>query len=837
MVGVCGAAFLLILGPASLEARVEDPRLVLIKLDGLPALVLEAAIEPEGPASERLPHPDLFREAHRYSRSVQGRDILLPNLETYFFRQGARPQTLFTTTLPVSSPSWAVIDTGQPSIVKNNYYFNRSSGELHFYLDQFRESRDTLARGAGKTTALWQLDLLGVPLMLDAFPPERTFTSIQTLYRRRPGDQLSHLGAQVITAGEAPKNPVRVARRHLSHTVYHPGFPGITEDSLAELTVQKILEKGPDGEDVYDVLSVIFPLMDHEFHVDADYRNILSSLVVLDNWIGRILDAVLESGRRDRTLVALVSDHGLDFDPVRVSYSFPITRWLRNPLFGNHTTLVAQAEDYHHALTVPIQGIDFARVYESEASPYGPRVPFGEKGYYTAFTANNGNPRFDAFLRNSDLNRLHLLFLEVLRVRGDEEQLKKIYAVFQATLAEARPWLEEELEATLSAVVALERYAASLARRGDAASKDSEGRLRRESAGYRKVASALHALLSLSREWSEWLVWARGEFRIPDLIPKGYLGRPNTLQQLRGYVTGWKETPDQRWRGGEAKFRRLDYSLLFPSFRASSPDAYGNRFPFQFFSFRLPAEEVEHDWGRSLRQLIWLSFREDRGQVLIAESTAGDFFYLPVRELRRQGSRYRFEMDENGDPLLAPALVGRWISPREWAAENASGELAVLPVILADLFRDNYEAFLEDPVLRRRLVAGDAKMDVTAHLNALRYRYRQQEPDFRVWVNRGWNVNVHSHTPGGTHGAFHPLETLAVFAVWAGKEFPLKRGQAIPGAYFTQDIAPTLLDAMGTLGEGGSVIPRLGASQYTEFPRLSGTVIPVLNHPPHPSLP
>ncbi|RPI21283.1 MAG: hypothetical protein EHM61_25140, partial [Acidobacteria bacterium] len=380
------------------------PRLILIKVDGLSPLVLDAAINPGDPATNRLPHPELFREAHSQLRSVLKHDRLLPNIESYFYRNGVR-SSMYCATLPLSTPSWAVIDTGQRSIVKSNSYFNRLTGEVTSYLDQLRESL-AMVKGAGRTSALWQLDLAGIPLLSDFFRDERVWTSIQPFYRKRPTDQLSSLGKNFISRGEPSKNPLRLIKRHVADSAYGADYPERNDHVLASLTARKVLETDLGGNERYDFLSILFSSIDHQFHVDPHYENILSWLMRADDWIGEILSAVEQSQRRSSTLVVLLSDHGLDFDPIRLNYSFPINRWLRQRDFGGHTVLAPVAEDTEHALTVPVRGVDFSRVYESSESPFGPTVPHGEKGYPTAYTDNTGNPRFDAYLRNSDLNRL-----------------------------------------------------------------------------------------------------------------------------------------------------------------------------------------------------------------------------------------------------------------------------------------------------------------------------------------------------------------------------------------------------------------------------------------------
>ena len=67
----------------------------------------------------------------------------------------------------------------------------------------------------------------------------------------------------------------------------------------------------------------LFVTLDHRFHLDSSYRSVLHLLVKLDDWFGEVMGAVEQTARRDRTLVAMVSDHGMNLYPVHVNYGFP----------------------------------------------------------------------------------------------------------------------------------------------------------------------------------------------------------------------------------------------------------------------------------------------------------------------------------------------------------------------------------------------------------------------------------------------------------------------------------------------------------------------------------
>ncbi len=762
----------------SAPADEAPPRLILIKVDGLSPLVLNSAVDPADPSTDRLPHPELFRDAHSQLRSVLKRDKLAPNIEAYFYRRGVRTP-MYCATLPLSAPSWAVIDTGRPSIVKSNSAFNRFTGDLTSYLDQLREAMSVTLKGARRTSALWQLDLLDIPILSDYFAEGRAWTSIQFLYRERPTDQLASLGKHLITGGEKSKNPLRLVWRHLAESAYGADYPEKNDRVLASLAGRKVLETDLDGKERYDFLSVLFSSVDHQFHVDPHYENILSWLIRVDDWIGEILAAVEQSERRDSTLVVLLSDHGLDFDPVQLNYSFPINRWLREAQFGGHSVLAPVVEDTEHALTVPVRGVDFTRIYESQESPFGPAVPYGEKGFATAFTDNTGNPRFDAYLRNSDLNRLHLLMLEVLRCRKRPELLDRIFPEFITTLAEVQGWLRKEIQQSLRAAEGLQEI--SKKRSGDT---DAVRRLAADRAAYRRTANALERLSAIPVDKNAWLKWLGRGFRVADFIPKGYFGPNNSLQQLQGYVTGWETSPKERWKGPTA-FRKIDYTKLFRTVEAASANASGNSRPFHFFSAAVPVALLAVEADRPLRQAIWLVFPS--AEALILESTEGEILYRPLRSLEFVGRSIRLTplADPSRDPFGYSHLAGCWMSPRSWASESTRDhEWQLAPIILAELFRDNHR-------LARSSAGGGGNEEF-----AREFHFVQQKPDFRVWTFRGWNVNSNSHTPGGSHGNFTELDVRTIFAVWGGQAYRLRRGELLPGAFLTCDIVPTLFSVL-----------------------------------------
>ncbi len=802
--------------------ELSESRLVLIKVDGLPGPLLEAVLDPDGAEADRLPAPHLFRQACARARQISGRSMLLPNIHHYFVERGLRACRVDSATLTLSVPSWSLIDTGQPSLVKTNAYFNRFDGRLLNYLDQLRQSITLLTNGAGRSAALAPLDLVGIPIVTDAFAPSRVWSSLQPLTRQPPTEQLAALGRHLLSGKNRGFDWWKAARRQLARMAYGEPYPEIYDASLAELAAARLLPGSP----AVDCVSLLLPAIDHQFHTDPEYGNLLARLMRLDAWIGSILQAASRGPRGPRTLAVLLSDHGSRFDPVHFNHSFPINRWLRESQFGSHNVVSPVAEDFSHAFTVPSSGVDFNRLYESAASPYGKRIPGGESGYATAFTANNGNARFSAFLRHTDLNRLHLLLLEAKRCRRSPAALRAIAAAYREVLAGCRTWLAAEVREARRAERALLELVARLGLESRGPRGEEARRLQSQERRIRAVRTALEALLQTDREEEGWLDWARRDFEISRLIPKGYLGPPNTLAGLRRYAVGWVRPPVLRWTGADEPLAFLDYPELLTSFQAASASSYGSRYPFSFFAASMAPPSLGRAARSDIVQAIWIRHAASGRELLLLEAEGGE---ISLENLSGEGWQEQLEAEEkkgvDSPWTLAgrAGLYGRWMTPARWSEELSNSRWGPAPAILADICRPNWRKFAERTALSRRFLPEEAEL----RREVIAFDFSRQVPDFHVWTADGWNVNSNSHTPGGMHGGLDRLETRLVCLFWGGSELGLRRGERLDEPYSSLDILPTVLDALGMLGPGNAPLPRSGALPDGAFPSLPGRVMPI----------
>ncbi|MFQ5663670.1 MAG: hypothetical protein ACE5HL_07555 [Terriglobia bacterium] len=841
--------------PAAEPGTSPRPRLVEIKVDGLSPLLVDALIDPEDPEKlARLPDPEGFRRAIRLWQLQTGQQDLLPNLRHYFYERGVHAENMFSATTTLSAIAWGVIETGQPSVVKRHMAFNRSNGYLRSHLDGFRDTLEFVKRRGRKTNALWMLDQVGVSLFSDAFNPLRRYETPQIYYRLTPRDYLVGMARAYATGGRKFSDPLGILRVHFTRRVGEMDYPDFAEEYAADHIAEKILAPDFAAGERYDYISVLLS-MDHQQHVDPNPENLVYRMVGLDRRIGRILRAIERSQRREHTLVTLISDHGSEYEPGSVNLAFPVTRVFRTRLFGGHSVATVMAEDAAHALTNPVQGIDYPRVYEGPYSPYN-QGPGGEKGYPTAFIDNFGNARAEVHLRNNDLNRLHLLLLRRLRPL-DEEQRQRLRDRLRATLADVWRWLKPQLADYRAYHEGVRAWLPNLEMRIDYYWRDVSARLKGES---ERDAAQLRVLGRLEElcQAADPLAWLEDRnLSIPQLIPKKYFGPRNSIYQLTHYTIGlddnldWVETTvDPRGRPVS-----MDYFSVLSHYRAPNPPRSYEPNPVDLIVRTLPLAPLrrallERGWlnpGTELRQVIWIVSTAQNnlrkgGQALLLEARDGRFRYLPIRQLAEAAEgRYSFEPHNELDPLGLfydpafrsptgePAFL--WFegfhSRREWLRATHATHYSIAPLIFADIAGLHIDPFLNNPEFQQTLSGFPSEETKRLYLRGLRWKYSSQQPDLLLWSSYLWNFSSKSHTSGGSHGGLTPPVARTTFMLWGGQAFHLPAGAVLEEPATTLDIAPTLADLLGMVDEEGRIIRQVGAVRERPFLPFAGEILPV----------
>lgn len=833
------------------------PRVIEIKIDGTSPLLVDALLHPEDPVRmNRLPDPEGFRRAIQLFRYYTGREDLLPNLRHYIYENGVRAENMVSATVTLSAISWALIDTGQPSVVKQHMSFSRQTGYRRSHLDGFRDTMEFILRRGRKTNALWTLDQVGISLFHDAFNPLRVYTTPQIYYRLTPASYLTGLATAWLNGRRPFTRPWEIVAHHLGRRVKGMDYPDFAEDFVADHLAEKILERDFSGQERYDYLSAFFSVVNHQHQVDTNPENLVYRMVRLDRRLGRVFRAVETSQRRDHTLVFLISDHGSEYEPGKLHLSFPLTKVFRTKLFGGHTVATVMAEEAAHALTTPIQGIDFPRVYESPYSPYGQAQPHGEDGYVTAFIDNFGNARAEIHLRNNHLNRLHLLLLARHRSLS-QEQGARLPTRLKETLAALRAWLEPELASYHDYHAGMRAWLPQLEKRADPYWRDAAARLRGEAARDARQLRALDRLWQLTQV-SDPLAWLDAHnFSIPEIIPKKYFGAPNTILQLRHYTIGLDANLDwvEITTNAQGHPVPMDYFHILKHYRAPNPPANGEPNPFDLIVTALPVEAVAAtarrqgwlDESVTLCQALWvISTAEDNplkgGEALVLEATDGNLRYVPVLDLTQapDGSvefALTWERDPLGwlyDPNFQPPTgdpAAEWFqnfrTPQDWLRASYNTRYSHALGVFADMFRHNALAFINNPDFQRTLTGFPSEEAKQRYLRGLRWKYTAQQPDLRVWSTWLWNFSSKSYTAGGAHGGLSPQVARTMFYVWGGDALGLRRGLALTEPCTTLDIVPTVAAATGMLDAGRRVRPQPGAVRDHAFLPYPGRVLPL----------
>jgi hypothetical protein len=841
--------------------RNQQRRLVLIKVDGLSPLYLYAGLQPDNAeVVNRLPDPDSWRRAVARLRTQTGRDILLPNFKTFFVDDGVWLSNMFSATSTLSAIAWGVVDTGQPSVIKSHMALSRDSGYLRSYLDAFRDTSDFFFRGAYKTTGMWVMEQAGVSVLADAFHPDRVWVTPQLYYRHPPWYYMKDLGLHIINRGHEFSNMKGIAKAHLAGRVQGGDYPDLNEDFVGLKAADKILERDYANTERYDFVNPYFTTVDHQFHVDPVPEAVLVALMGLDERVGTIMRAVQASARRDGTVVAIISDHGTDAQPGLTSVSWPITKVFRTQLFGGHTVSTVMAEDARHDLKTLVRGIDYVREYESEYSPYGKkRSPHGEDGYVTAFFDNFGNGRFDGYLRNNDLNRVHLLLLKLKTGNLSPDRFAQTRARFRQALDQLKSWLVEDMNVQEDYLHAAADLAAHLDQRADPNSKDSAAKLRAEIERESPPFRALRRLVNISFDDPESAnsfdrLFSKS-FSIQDYMPKGFLGRPNSFYQLSHYTVGvddnlnWIETTINH-KGDRVA---LNYFQRLTDFEADNPPANGEKRPCDFVIYAVPVRDIEpalRERGvvapdQSLNQVAWVksSARTNPrkgGEALLIEAADGQIKYVPISHLdQSEKGRFTFSLEAEVDPfgllhdpnLHLPAETERrqWLTAfrpmHEWLTASYETEYGIAVINLLDVTGVHAERFLASEEFQRTLIHFSREELKQKYLAGVRRKYQLNVADLRAWPSPGWNFNSKGQTAGGSHGGIKPEVTRVTFAVWGGKNTGVARGQVISEVHTTLDLAPTLLKAIGMLSEDQRVIRAKGAFVERPFHPFPGRII------------
>ncbi|HEX4230107.1 MAG TPA: alkaline phosphatase family protein [Bryobacteraceae bacterium] len=732
----------------------HDRRLLILKVDGLGA--------------------DRLYDAMREIDPTTGKSRL-PWMSYVFAEHGTIFDNFYTRGISLSAPSWSMLDTGRHGIIRGNVEFDRYTGHTYdylnfvpFYLGYARKLRVDMP-------GVEVLDRAGIPLVSDRFPLRQVFQAPQLFQRGVDWTSLSH-----------------ALERHFSGKAVMSMIEGSGSPSMDEtLLAQEVADvKTAIAEPEIFYIDYYTGEIDHVGHANNDPAALMAQLKHLDALVGRLWAAIQSSPLAQDTTVVMVSDHGMNNVPGIASQGFSLSDFFGSPQGGAHHVITDrhQLSDYKLAGLNPL----VSRVpMESKASFY---LKGETNRYPTAWLDVDGNERASVWLRNSDLNKIHILLLQLARTDLAPEIRRAAAECLDETIDRHRAaWTATANE--------LDQEMRALAQRID--ERKAEG-LKRTRTGHQadRLLDELDDWQREEREYTSYLTHLRGllafradpanpfKQKISDLVPELVLGDLNTVGQLQHYIAGPAENGLVLDTAGhldeDRSFRHVDYFSMLAAQRVhNNPQPTVSPRPIDFMAMALANGDY------------WLYGDEDK-QLIIHVGPDGRISVQPVQNLKEEDGHLQFQKQPwcAGLPLHIfedPALHlppgadrAAWLSEphteREWMDAIHKTEYSNGVISITEYF---------SPVGTN--VPGPPGISPIL----LRYERRRRElvqPDFEVFAADHWNFNVRDFNPGGNHGSFLRISTHSVWMM-EGRGVPVHT--VIQEPYDTLNFASTILSVAG----------------------------------------
>lgn len=184
----------------------------------------------------------------------------------------------------------------------------------------------------------------------------------------------------------------------------------ISLSSSLSKQLESALEQGLAGKQ-YLYLDFFSGEVDHEGHAISDPVDLDRVLAELDELVGRVWTAIQQSPLAQTTLFVVVSDHGMNNVPGVLSQTFSLPDLFNSPAGGAHHVVTDRDQLSDHKLK-GLNPLIHRVITPSSQSFY---LKGQAARYPTAWLDIDGNERAAVHLRNSDLNRIHILLLQLAR--------------------------------------------------------------------------------------------------------------------------------------------------------------------------------------------------------------------------------------------------------------------------------------------------------------------------------------------------------------------------------------------------------------------------------------
>lgn len=738
----------------SFAAAPEKPRrVVIVKVDGMNEDQLMHAIEKRDPATGKSQ---------------------LPWIEKVFVEQGTIYDNFYTRGISLSAPSWSMLDTGHPTLIRGNAEYDRYTGQIYDYLNFFPFYVGYARQKEADMPGVSVLDRAGVPLFIDHFPYTAVYQSFQLFQR----------GVRWTTLGDV------LFRRFSSKSIVSmlegatPGYDTLLEQE----TEQEIQARLKDTQTLY--LDFYTGKVDHEGHATSDTEAMLKEFRGVDKLVGQIWTSIEHGPFSESTLLVMVSDHGMNNVPGIISQTYSLNDLLNSPAGGAHHVLTdrEQLSDFKFRSLDPLLN----RFISPSDSSFYLRGQGNE--YPTAWLDIDGNERAALGLRNNDLNKIHILLLQLARndlrpdirkatayaLGGIIDSHRVDWSETVTQLSEELPLVQAEIDARAPIVARLpHRYKREQMERGE---HRADWRLRQEFEDWKTEHAAYSAYLMHLKRLLVFEPDSRDPFKgkVSDLIPEMSLGDRNSRQQLRQYVVGLG--PNGLVLTGDGKldeqnsFRYVDYPWLFTQQRAQNrPQKELPEKPIDFVAMRIadPAPG---------QHAYWL-YGDENNQLEILTDSAGRIAVKPLGGGWRSGLPLALFEDGN---LCIPggqsreAWLSEWHSEKDWfqaihRTRYSNGVIGVVEEM--------------SPIAER--VPGRPGLNPVL----LRYERRRRQlvqADMHIFASDHWNFNTRFPNPGGNHGSFLRISTHSVWMI-AGTGIPTSR---VEDPKDSLDFEPTLVNMM-----------------------------------------
>ncbi|PYT05368.1 MAG: hypothetical protein DMF65_00385, partial [Acidobacteria bacterium] len=757
---------------------------------------------------------------------------LLPWFDYIFYERGTRVTNFYVRGMSLSGPSWSLLDTGQHLQIKGNVEFDRYT--LHSY-DYLNFIPFWIANAGGVRVDMPGAELLdevGIPLFFDSYHYDERYISFQ-LYQR---------GARWTTLERGLKNYfTEPGPREL----FDEWQLGLSRRGLINGEQEReLLAKLQDPKVRYlDYYTTDF---DHAAHHNRDRATQLAALQELDALLGRVWMAIQQTPQSADTALVVVSDHGTNSVESVYSQGYNLVKLLGSAEGGGHHVVTKRRLLSAYALKgiyplVPL-------IYTTTEDSY--YLKGQSTSYPTALVDFDGNERASIQLRESDLNLIHILLLQLKRddLPADLRRaatdalfatIDRRRAQWQRTLAE----LKDEIGALhrliekQRAIVEAQPKKWTKAEADAGRDKDARRQFARldswqdDERAYTVYMQTLANLLALDRAR-----FRSAAVRIEDFIPKGAMGEHNSVRDLQNYVVGPAPgglalAPDGSLDMRKSFLRVNYFSLLAGvTVRNNVQPGVENR-PVDFVAVRLDADALNAALGKDSRadEVFWL-YGGPNSQALILARENGQLTlrYLPVANLTQDADgRVSFDRTEwrAGLPLKifedAALSIPQGASRAEWL-DGWHTDLEWLRAAHRTKYSNAVVGLQEQ--LGRHVVEGtDWNAPGISGDERLirRFRERQRilvESDLLILANDHWNFDVRGFNPGGNHGSFFRISTHSTLMLAGGAGTRIPRGLAVEEPYDSLSFMPTMLALTGQIEDGTKPIPALWRRGFRRFP-------------------